>query len=264
LAIIGALPGHQRFLLVNWAQNLIGAGIRHRRLEREILHVSDGVLHTRGDSGSTMVIYERISGFLDPADVERFCGLIQDQSDLFTETKGKAGLGPKYRVINGNQIRERLLPIAELGENRVMPEAERLFEQRLQFLRSPRRSMRIQRYAQKTHEFRWHRDAHDYVALVTLRNTNRGETQVISPALSRFLKYLLYPFYAVPQVFSIFPYESIVSEPGDLLLMRGSAVLHRGITMMEDGERTLMVYTFDAHGKKPSVFRDRIARFLNY
>lgn len=211
-----------------------------------------------------MVICERISGFLDPADVERFYRLIHDQSDLFADTKGKAGLGPKYRVIDGDQIRERLRPIAELGENRVLPAAERLFEQRLQFLNSARRSMRIQKYAQKTHEFRWHRDAHDYVALLTLRNTNRGETQVIPAGLSRFLKYLLYPLYAVPQVFSIFPYESIISESGDLLLMRGSAVLHRGITMLEDGERTLMVYTFDAHGKKPSAFRDRIARFLNY
>ncbi len=145
-----------------------------------------------------------------------------------------------------------------------MPEAERLFEQPLQLLDSPRRSMRIQRYEQKNHEFRWHRDAHDFVALVTLSNSNQGQTQIISPAASRYLKYLLYPFYAVPQIFSIFPYERVITKPGDLLLMRGSAVLHRGIFELATGDRTLLVYTYDALGKTPSVFRDRIARFLNY
>jgi hypothetical protein len=154
--------------------------------------------------------------------------------------------------------------VAELGELHVRPEAERLFGQRLQLLGSARRSMRIQRYEHIFHEFRWHRDAHDYVALLTLRNTNQGQTQVISPRLSRFLKYLLYPLYPVPQVFSILPYECIITQPGDLLLLRGGSVLHRGFTVHEEGERTLMVYTYDAFGKKPNPFRDRIARFLNY
>ncbi len=39
-------------------------------------------------------------------------------------------------------------------------------------------------------------DGHPYVALATLENSNEGQTQFISPGLSRWLRFLLYPLYA--------------------------------------------------------------------
>ena len=46
--------------------------------------------------------------------------------------------------------------------------------------------------------------------------------------------------------------------------MRGARTLHRGITLSEEGERVLLAYTFDQPGKKPTPFRDWIAKRLNY
>ena len=107
-------------------------------------------------------------------------------------------------------------------------------------------------------------DGHAYVALVTLKNTNGGQTQFISIALTRFLRFLLYPLYAVPQVFSIFPRRAVTAQAGDLLVMRGARTLHRGITLSDEGERVLLAYTFDPPDKKPNPFRDGIAKRLNY
>jgi len=99
---------------------------------------------------------------------------------------------------------------------------------------------------------------------VTLENTNDGQTQFISRGLSRWLRFLLYPFYAFPQIFSLFPRSSVATRPGDLLVMRGGRVLHRGVTLLEEGERILLAYTYSEPGSKPNPFRDWIARRLNY
>lgn len=211
-----------------------------------------------------MDAYRHLQNFLTQDEVERFYNLIQSHDGLFLETQGRAGLGPRYRVIDGDQIRQHISDIADLGEDRVRPVAEQVFGQRIQLLGSSRRSMRVQQYERKFHGFRWHRDAHDYVALLALKNTNQGQTQIISPGWSRILKYLLYPLYAVPQVFSLAPYLQITLAAGDLLLLRGTRVLHRAVTLDEEGERTLIVFTYDAFGKRPNPFRDKIARFLNY
>jgi hypothetical protein len=141
---------------------------------------------------------------------------------------------------------------------------ERFAGEPLQPLGSSRRAMRVQAYERRDHGFRWHLDGHRYVALVTLKNTNRGQTQFISPGLTRFLRFLLYPLYAVPQVFSILPRAAVTAAPGDLLVMRGGSTLHRGITLDDEGERILIAYTYDEVGKEPNRFRDWIARRLNY
>ncbi len=52
-----------------------------------------------------MVIYRRLEGFLDSGEVDEFSRLVQDNAGLFANTLGRVGLGPKYRVIDGNQIR---------------------------------------------------------------------------------------------------------------------------------------------------------------
>ncbi len=211
-----------------------------------------------------MDLYRHVPGFLSSEEVGRLTRLIESREELYTDVHGRGGLGPRYRVIDGDQIHERLPEVEELGGLRVLPLAEDFAGEPLQPLGSSKRSMRVQTYRQREHGFRWHLDGHKYVALVTLRNTNGGQTQFLSPALTRFLRFLLYPLYAVPQVFSIFPRRTVVARAGDLLVMRGGRAIHRGITLSDEGERILIAYTFDPAGKKPNPLRDWIARRLNY
>lgn len=211
-----------------------------------------------------MDLYRHVPGFLSDEELERLTRLIESQESLYAEVHGRGGLGPRYRVIDGDQIHERLPEVEELGGRRVRPLAEDFAGEPLQPLGSSKRSMRVQTYRRQEHGFRWHLDGHKYVALVTLRNTNGGQTQFLSPALTRFLRFLLYPLYAVPQVFSIFPRRTVTARAGDLLVMRGGRAIHRGITLSDEGERILIAYTFDPAGKKPNPLRDWIARRLNY
>ena len=211
-----------------------------------------------------MEAYRHVPGFLSGDELNRLARLVEDHEDLYTEVHGRGGLGPRYRVIDGDQIHARLSEVERLGEQRVQPLAEEFAGHALRPLGSSKRSMRVQAYERREHGFRWHLDGHAYVALVTLKNTNGGQTQFISTALTRFLRFLLYPLYAVPQVFSIFPRSTVTARPGDLLVMRGGRTLHRGITLSDEGERILLAYTFDPPGKKPNPFRDWIAKRLNY
>lgn len=211
-----------------------------------------------------MESYRHVPGFLSGDELSRLTLLIGDHEDLYTEVHGRGGLGPRYRVIDGDQIHSELAEVEELGDRRVRPLAEEFAGEPLRPLGSSKRSMRVQAYERREHGFRWHLDGHAYVALVTLKNTNGGQTQFISPALTRFLRFLLYPLYAVPQVFSIFPRSAVTARPGDLLVMRGARALHRGITLSDQGERILLAYTFDSPDKKPNPLRDWIARRLNY
>ncbi|HYG63360.1 MAG TPA: hypothetical protein VEL74_12320 [Thermoanaerobaculia bacterium] len=211
-----------------------------------------------------MELYRHVPGFLSAEEVSRFLRLLEDHEDLYTEVHGRGGLGPRYRVIDGDQIHEMLPEVEALGDRRVRPLAEEFAGQPLRPLGSSKRSMRVQTYERREHGFRWHLDGHAYVVLVTLQNTNGGQTQFISPGLTRFLRFLLYPLYAFPQVFSIFPRRAVTAHAGDLLAMRGARAIHRGVTLSDQGERILIAYTFDAPDKKPNPFRDWIAKRLNY
>jgi hypothetical protein len=211
-----------------------------------------------------MEAYRHVPGFLSGEELSRLTRLIESHEDLYTEVHGRGGLGPRYRVIDGDQIHARLPEVEELGDQRVRPFAEAFAGEPLLPFGSSKRSMRVQTYERREHGFRWHLDGHAYVALVTLRNTNGGQTQFISPALTRFLRFLLYPLYAFSQVFSIFPRRAVTAQAGDLLVMRGACALHRGITLSDQGQRILIAYTFDAPDKKPNPVRDWIARRLNY
>lgn len=211
-----------------------------------------------------MEAYRHVPGFTTREELLRLRQLVEDRRDLFTEVQGRGGLGPRYRVIDGDQIHAQLPEIEDFGDRRVRPLAEGFAKGGLRPLGSSKRSMRVQSYERRDHGFRWHLDGHSYVALVALENANGGQTQFISPGLTKILRFLLYPLYAFPQVFSIFPRSSVTMEAGDLLVMRGARVLHRGITLSDEGERILIAYTYDEPGKKPNPFRDWIARRLNY
>jgi hypothetical protein len=211
-----------------------------------------------------MEAYRHVPGFVNREELVRLRQLVAGRQDLFTEVHGRAGLGPRYRVIDGDQIHSHLPELEELGDRRVRPLAEEFAGGPLSPLGSSRRSLRVQAYERRDHGFRWHLDGHPYVALLTLENTNGGQTQFISPGLTRWLRFLLYPLYAVPQVFSLFPHRAVTLAPGDLLVMRGGRVLHRGITLSNEGERILIAYTYDEPGRRPNPFRDWVARRLNY
>jgi hypothetical protein len=211
-----------------------------------------------------MEAYRHVPGFTTREELLRLRQLVEDRRSLFTEVHGRGGLGPRYRVIDGDQIHAHLPEIEEFGDQKVRPLAEGFAGGGLRPLGSSKRSMRVQSYERRDHGFRWHLDGHSYVALVALENANGGQTQFISPGLTKILRFLLYPLYAFPQVFSIFPRSSVTLEAGDLLIMRGRRVLHRGVTLSDEGERILIAYTYDEPGKKPNPFRDWIARRLNY
>jgi hypothetical protein len=208
--------------------------------------------------------FRHVRGFLTAEELAAIAGLVERRDDLFTEVHGKGGLGPRYRVIDGDQILARLPEIAELGARRVRPLAEEFAGHPLAPLTSSKRAMRVQSYSRREHGFRWHFDGHAYVALVTLENANGGETHFISPGLSRWLRFLLYPLYPFPQIFSLLPYQKVSARPGDLLIMRGARVLHRGVSTSDAGKRVLLAFTFDPPGKKANPFRDAIAKRLNY
>jgi hypothetical protein len=211
-----------------------------------------------------MEIYRHIPSFLSAEEVGRLLRLIEGQESLYTEVHGRGGLGPHYRVIDGDQIHEQLPEVEDLGDRRVRPLAEDFAGEPLRPLGSSKRSMRVQTYERREHGFRWHLDGHAYVALVTLRNTNGGQTQFISPGLTKLLRFLLYPLYAMPQVFSVFPRRAVMAQPGDLLVMRGARAIHRGVTLSDEGQRVLIAFTYDPPDKKPNPLRDWIARRLNY
>jgi hypothetical protein len=208
--------------------------------------------------------YLQVRSFVAPEEVARLGALVARQAGLFKQTRGRYGLGPRYRVIDGDQIRARLPQIESFGETSVRPLVERIVGQPVQPLACSKRSMRVQSYRGARQGFRWHFDGHSFAALLTLKNANRGETHIVAERLSRLLRVLLYPLYAFPQLFSLAPFERVAMEAGDLLFIRGDSVLHRGVTLDAAGERILIVYTYDEAGKKVNPFRDRVARMLNY
>jgi len=142
--------------------------------------------------------FRHVQGFLGPGEVASLVALVDRHDALFRDVHGKGGLGPKYRVIDGDQILAELPAVAELGDRRVRPLAEDFAGHPLRPLNSSKRAMRIQVYARREHGFRWHLDGHDFVALVTLENGNEGQTHFLSPRLSRWMRFVLYPLYPFP------------------------------------------------------------------
>ena len=208
--------------------------------------------------------YRHVRGFLGEGELAALTARVERKAALYRDVHGKAGLGPKYRVIDGDQILAELPEVAELGDRRVRPVAEDFAGHPVAPLASSKRAMRVQAYARREHGFRWHFDGHEYVALVTLENGNRGQTHFVSPRLSRWMRPLLYPLYPVPQVFDALPHQAVEAAPGDLLVMRGARILHRGVSGSDAGRRVLLACTFDRPGKRANRLRDAIARRLNY
>jgi hypothetical protein len=207
--------------------------------------------------------FRHLSGFLDATEVDGVLGAVRRRPELLRRIDGRAGLGPRYHVLDGELIREQVPEVLRCCLDRVLPAISEFAGEPLAPLPSPRRAMRVQIYSRADDGFRWHRDGHSFTALLTLRNASGGETQMLSPGLSRVLTPLLYALYPVPQIFSPLPRRTIVAQAGDLLLMRGRELIHRGVTRLA-GERVVAVFAFERPDYRPHPLHDAIARRLNF
>jgi len=208
--------------------------------------------------------YQFSPGFLSVAETEHWRERVESRRALFRHVAAKAGMNLSYSVMNGHQVRDDMPDLFELIQGRLHEALQDAAGQPLALMRDPKRAVRIQWYRHRREGFRWHLDGGMYSVLLTLVNTNQGATQMISLRWSRYLKpvpYVLFPFQGL---LAHAPTTVIQSHPGDLLLIQGGAVIHRGTNARSDGERMVLVASFDPVGRRPTPVWDWLARRLNY
>jgi hypothetical protein len=208
--------------------------------------------------------YRLFPQFLSPAETERLRALVGERQEKLQAVAAKAKMNLAYHVVHGNELRQSFPDFFELAAGRLLELAQEQAGIPLELMRDPKRAVRIQHYRKQSEGFLWHLDGGEYGALLTLVNTNHGVTEVLSPRLSRWLKpvpYLLFPFQGV---LARMRTTRIVANAGDLLILHGGKVIHRGLIQQDDGERTLLAVSYDRVGKKTSRVWEWIARRLNY
>lgn len=208
--------------------------------------------------------YRLCPQFLSGEETDRWRQEVGSGQEAFHAVSGRGGLNLRYSVADGRRTREHFPELVELAQTRLRATAEEIVGLPLVPIQDERRSIRIQLYRGSHEGFRWHLDVSSYSALLTLENTSRGATEVISPRLSRLLTPVYYPFYPLRQLFSVMPHRTIESAPGDLLVLHGGAVLHRARALEDRGERLVVVAVFEPAGSKPTPVRNWLARSFNY
>lgn len=207
--------------------------------------------------------YHHLAGFLSAADAERLLRQAEACGHLFRTVTSPAGFGPRYQVIDGEQIAAQWPEIVTYGDGVLRRAVEHTTGLRLRLLDSPKRAIHLQAYTTPGHGFRWHFDGHTLAAMLTLRNGAGGATEIIPPALGRWLRLPLYALYPWPQLFSLLPATRIAAAPGDLLILHGEKILHRGVRC-QSGERWLLIFNYDEVGRRTNRVRDWLARHINY
>ena len=202
--------------------------------------------------------------FLSGEETDRWRQKVSARRDVFQAVGGRGGLNLRYSVVDGHRSREHFPELVELAETRLREAAEEAAGRFLAPIGDEKRALRIQLYGGRREGFRWHKDVSAYSALLTLENTSRGATEVLSPRLTRLLTPLYYLFYPLRQIFSVLPHRTLHSAPGDLLILHGSAVLHRAQAREESGERLVVVAAFEPAGSRPTPIRNWLARTFNY
>ena len=208
--------------------------------------------------------YTLLSQFLSPEQTSACLNLIESRSDLFKAVNAKAGMSLAYNVLDGFSIDQHFPELRELAAGPLLQVTEETFGVRLELMADPKLAFRIQCYRARHEGFKCHLDGGLYSALLTLVNTNDGATEVLSPEWSRVLfpvPYLLFPF---ARLLEFAKPKPLIARPGDLLVIKGGEVLHRGITNKDDGERLVFVATYNPVGTKPTPLWDWFARRLNY
>ena len=207
--------------------------------------------------------YRLFPGFLSAAETGRLLEKVREQA-RFQTVAAKAGMNLSYHVVDGNRTRDELPEFFALASGLLQETTQSLIEQPIELMRDPKRAVRIQCYRRQTDGFFWHLDGGAYGALLTLVNTNQGATDLLTPRLSRLLKpapYLLFPF---QRLLELARPTRIVTAPGDLLILHGGAIIHRGVMQLDEGERILLAASFDPVGRKKSAAWEWLARRLNY
>lgn len=202
--------------------------------------------------------------YLTAVETEHWRNRVESQRERFRRVAPKAGMNLSYSVMDGWQIQDQLPDLLDLIQGRLHHVLEEAAGRPLALMRDRKRAVRIQWYRSRREGFRWHLDGGMYSVLLTLANTNRGATQMIALRWSRYLKpvpYVLFPFQGL---LARAPTTVIESGPGDLLLIHGGAVIHRGTNERADGERMVVVASFDPVGRRPTPVWDWLARHLNY
>lgn len=208
--------------------------------------------------------YRLFRQFLSPEEAENLRRRVAEQQERLQKVAVKARMNLSYHVMDGLELRQHLPELAELATGRPLELTTQEAGRDVELMRDPKRAIRIQRYERQSEGFLWHLDGGEYGALLTLVNTNRGVTEVLSPRLSRWLKpvpYLLFPF---PGILARVRTTKITANAGDLLILHGGKIIHRGLIQQDEGERVLLAMSYDRVGKKTSRTWEWIARRLNY
>ena len=208
--------------------------------------------------------YRIFPRFLSPEQTAGWLSLIESRGNLFKPVAAKAGMSLAYNVLDGFNIDQHFPELRELAAGPLLRITEETFGVQLELMADPKRAFRIQCYRARHEGFKWHLDGGLYSALLTLINTNEGATEVLSPEWSRVLfpvPYLLFPF---ARLLEFAKPKPLIAFPGDLLVIKGGEVLHRGVTTREVGERLVFVATYNPVGTKPTPLWDWFARRLNY
>ena len=208
--------------------------------------------------------YCRVPGFLSPAETTSWLAEVDRSRDAFRQVGTKGGLGLPFHILDGVEAGVHLAHVCAALQPRMQAAAERVADRHFEPIRDPRRALRLQRYQDRREGFRWHFDGSHTTALLTLANTSGGATEVVSPRWTPLVKPLFYAFYPVRGAFSLLPHATLAAQPGDLLILSGHAVLHRGAAGSQSGERVVLLAAFDPAGSKPRPIRDWIARRFNY
>jgi hypothetical protein len=207
--------------------------------------------------------YRLFPGFLPAATTERLVEQVREQA-RFQAVAAKAGMNLSYHVVDGLRLRDELPDLFALASGLLQETTQSLIDQPIELMQDPKRSIRIQCYRRKADGFLWHLDGGAYGALLTLFNTNEGATDLLSPRLSRLLRpapYVLFPFQGLLELARP---TRIVTAPGDLLIVHGGAIIHRGVMQLDEGERILLAASYDPVGRKKSAAWEWLARRLNY
>jgi len=236
------------------------------RLNRAVVEFTTGRRDPEADQTQSRPPegYHLFSQFLSPEQTAGWLSLIESRGNLFKPVAAKAGMSLAYNVLDGFNIDQHFPELRELAAGPLLRVTEEMFGVQLELMADPKRAFRIQCYRARHEGFKWHLDGGLYSALLTLVNTNEGATEVLSPEWSRVLfpvPYLLFPF---ARLLELAKPKPLIAFPGDLLVIKGGEVLHRGVTTREDGERLVFVATYNPIGTKPTPLWDWFARRLNY
>lgn len=210
-----------------------------------------------------MNLWRHFPAFLPAERCAELDELITAQAHRFVRVKTPLRLGPNYRTLRGEDVQRYLPELVDFGDRHVQPIVESVVGRPLHRCANPGRAIRVQVFDDLAHEFRWHFDTSAVDALITLRNSNASQTQIIPLAWSRAVRPVYYPLYWAPSLFSLLPRVAVASRPGDMLVLQGTDVLHRGVPTQANGDRTLLVFAYedDRHRAKP--WRERFNKFVN-